>query len=258
MRSSFRPDLTFCTAIKSKRARILATLAPWQKFTLIAIVIVALVGLSYTIIRPASGEILDGEDNDFFTFNYSGNAWDLIAIVLQNKSTTLRPWINVYDADKSQTSSKYDNIPGANVNQVIAAAPQTTYYVKILPYDIKGKHTLSIEPNQTWDEFAPNEDAFSAVDIGGNKRVVANIMGSQNNDWCQLNAGAVDTISVRLKNRSTTLRPWLEVYNRNKFEILSQYDNTPGSDLEVSFKVVAGESYFIQVRPLSAAEQHLL
>ena len=142
MRSSFIPDLTFCTAIKSKRARILATLAPWQKFTLIAIVIVALVGLSYTIIRPASGEILDGEDNDFFTFNYSGNAWDLIAIVLQNKSTTLRPW--------------------------------------------------------------------------------------------------------------------LEVYNRNKFEILSQYDNTPGSDLEVSFKVVAGESYFIQVRPLSAAEQHLL
>ncbi len=208
--------------------------------------------LEATTIAPSaavSGEILDGEDNDFYTFNYSGKARDLIAITLQNQSTTLRPWIKVYDADKSQISSKYDNTPGANVTQMIAAAPQTTYYVQVLPYDTKGKYTLLIEPSQTYDKFEPNEDAFSAVDIGSDKSVVANIMDGQDNDWYQLNAGAVDTISVRLENRSTTLRPWLKVYDRNKSEILSQYDGTLGSDLEVSFKVVAGETYFIQVRP---------
>jgi hypothetical protein len=208
--------------------------------------------LEATTIAPGvtvGGEILDVEDSDFFTFQFNGKARDKIAITLQNQSTTLRPWIKVYDANKSEITNKYDNTPGANVTQVIAAAPQTTYYVQVLPYDSMGKYTLAIEPSQAYDEFEPNEDAFSAVELSAGKRVDANIMDNQDNDWYRLSAGNADNITVRLENRSTTLRPWIKVYDRNKSETLSQYGNTPGSDLEVSFKAVAGENYYIQVVP---------
>jgi hypothetical protein len=217
--------------------------------------------LEATAIAPGaavSGEVLGSDDNDFFSFQFSGKARDTIAITLQNQSTTLRPWIKVYDASKSEINSKYDGTTGADMTQEFAAAPQTTYYVQVLPYETRGKYRLTIAPRQAYDEFEPNEDAFSAFAISSGKSIDANILDGQDTDWYRLSAGNAESISVSLENRSTTLRPWIKVYDRKKSEILSEYDGTLGSDLEVSFKAAAGESYYIQVAPYDSSGAYRL
>jgi hypothetical protein len=55
----------------------------------------------------------------------------------------LRPWVKVYDKNKSEILSQYNGTAGANLEFAVKTEPGSDYYLHVLPYDSHGKYQLS-------------------------------------------------------------------------------------------------------------------
>ncbi len=211
-----------------------------------------------TLDQSVKAEILDNNDHDFFKFKYSDIRRDQVSVTLQNQSTTLRPSIKIYDSNKSEFTKAFDYTYGANVSSVFSIGQGAEYYVQVLPWNTKGAYVLKVEALRAYDEFEPNNDVFTATDFENRSVLEANIMDNGDTDWYRITAKNTEEVSVKLENRSRTLRPSLKIYNKNKSEIDKRFDYTHGSDLEFSFKTTPGDIYYIAVLPFGSSGQYRL
>lgn len=93
--------------------------------------------------KPIDGAIMDKKDDDFFKFAGAGKA--KLSIVLDNQSTTLRPNIKVFNADKALLVEKYEGTAGANLAFTVDTEAGTDVYVAVLNYDSSGKYKLTVK-----------------------------------------------------------------------------------------------------------------
>ena len=80
------------------------------------------------------GEILTTEDTRFYKIDYVRKIRDLAIVRLQNESTTLRPNVKIFNADRSQIAEAYDGEKGASVQRSVPLNPGQMIYVQVLPY----------------------------------------------------------------------------------------------------------------------------
>ncbi len=196
-----------------------------------------------------SAEISSTKDQDYFKFQYKAKLRDQIKVTMESRSTTLRPWVKVYDKNKSEILDRYNNTYGANLEFTLFVNAESDYYLQVLPYDGSGKYRISVIPQQAFDRYEPNDEPFSATSMDIGQVVSANIMDPKDTDWYRLAGINPEEVTVRIESRSTTIRPWVKVYDKNKSEILDRYNNTYGADLEFIFKAEQGSNYYLQVLP---------
>ena len=93
---------------------------------------------------------MDSGDQDFYQFKTPLNT-DKIVVSIQNRSTTLRPSLNVYDAEKRNISGlQYAGNQGANLEHSFVAQPNSTYYIHVSNWDrTSGDYTLTVKASDT-------------------------------------------------------------------------------------------------------------
>jgi hypothetical protein len=212
----------------------------------------------FVVGQAVIAEVSGTKDQDYFKFRHPSKLRDKVTAIVENQSTTLRPWVKVYDANKSEILDRYDGTSGANLEVTLSMEPGSDYYLQVLPYDSSGKYRLSVVAQQAFDRYEPSDEPFSATRIEIGQVIAANIMDPKDTDWYQLTAAGPEGITLRLENRSTTLRPWIKVYDANKSEILDRYDGTSGADLEAAFKAEPGSRYYVRVLPYDSHGEYQL
>jgi len=98
-----------------------------------------LIALNQTI----EATILDAKDSDWYRFH--GAEVGQRRISLQNIKGKLKPEITVFNADKSEISSRYDTTEGANLSFAVEV-PTSEFYVKVSPWSSGwGRYALQVE-----------------------------------------------------------------------------------------------------------------
>jgi tetratricopeptide (TPR) repeat protein len=196
------------------------------------------------------GSVAKASDRDFFKFTTPPVYRDVIRISLENKSSTLRPSMAIYDARKSDTGhGTYNPTPGADLEKSFVAEPQATFYVAVGSFgDSEGAYKLLVEPQKSYDKFEPNEDILSATPIELGKKIDANMMDVGDKDFYKLKAPVgKKSFKAVLHNLSTILRPQVASYDGQKTQINSTYKTTPGADLTLAFETAPGEDFYVEV-----------
>ena len=191
------------------------------------------------------------KDADYFAFTAPETHRDWLRIELQNRSTTLEPRLELFDAAKTSLGSVYKTTPGADLAYAFVAQPATPYLVRVSNYygNSVGVYLLRIAAPKAYDAHEPNDDILRAGEIAVAQPVAAGIMDQNDMDFFTLAAGKTEgAMLASVKNRSTTLQPEIAVYDANKALIGSQRNTTPGGDVSYSFKVAPETTYYVRVR----------
>lgn len=200
-----------------------------------------------------AGEIAPPNDQDYFKFQYrdAKNRRDVVDVRLDNQSATLRPSIRLHNEDKSVAHDWVSaNTAGAEAALVFSAEPGKSYYVVAASVygQSSGKYALSVVPRKAYDQYEPNGDAFTATPLKFGRTIEANIMDGPDTDWYRLSGIDAKTVTVRLQNKSSTLRPSIRVHNADR-SVAQDWTsaNTEGADLEVTFAAQPDREYFVVV-----------
>jgi hypothetical protein len=188
-------------------------------------------------------------DADYFVFQSPATYRDFIRIELQNRSTTLAPRIELFDANKTSLFALDNSTAGGNIEKVFLVAPESNYYLQVRQYygTATGQYWLRVIPLKTYDEFEPNESILVARKIPWNKPIIANIMDNRDLDFYQLQAPQDGTAVLKLDNLSTTLAPRILLFDENKSLIFNRSRDTAGANMSENLKVIKGKAYYLQV-----------
>lgn len=224
-----------------------------------------------SILEPASATIGDriaGEvvavegkaQSNFYRFANPLELRDRAVLRLENKSTTLKPQVKVYDSNRSEMFNLYDYTSSANLEREFTIEPGQDIYVEVGAVgNSEGKYELSITPLKAHDEYEPNDDQLSAAAFRFGDTIEANILDRNDPDWYQVTPPMVDKITISLENLSTTLKPFVTVYSSRKSQLVERYDTTAGAGLDFSVEVEPGEDFYVRVQPgFSSAGQYRL
>jgi Tetratricopeptide repeat len=97
--------------------------------------------------QTVEGNIMVGDEADFYQVK-SDKAANLV-VWLDNRSTSLQPEIEVYDANRSKIGGSSNRNPAGNASYSFAAQPNSLYYVKVRTADYtssSGAYGLSVRP----------------------------------------------------------------------------------------------------------------
>jgi len=93
--------------------------------------------------------VMDNHDMDFYVIK-TGNDEANVRIEIENRSTTLRPEIGLYDANKTWLGHQINKTGGGDASYTFKAPPNSKYYIRIRDYygEAAGDYTmnLSAEP----------------------------------------------------------------------------------------------------------------
>ena len=103
------------------------------------------------------GAILTTDDTRVYAVPNALKVRDRAVVRLQNESTTLRPNLKIFNADRSLIADPYDTSPGASVQHELTLTPGQPIYVQVLPYNTIGKYKISVTPQRAYDAFEPND-----------------------------------------------------------------------------------------------------
>ena len=198
-----------------------------------------------------TGSIGAAGDGDHFAFTSPETHRDWMRIELQNRSATLEPKLELYDAEKSSLGSAHKTTQGADLSYAFVAAPSTPYVVRVSNYygNSVGVYLLRVVATKAYDAHEPNDDILSAKEIAAGAPVTAGIMDKADIDFFALASGGKDgALLAALKNRSATLQPEIAVYDAAKTLIASRQNTTAGGDVSLSFKVRPQATYYVRVR----------
>jgi hypothetical protein len=198
-----------------------------------------------------TGAIGGGKDADYFVFTTPETHRDWIRIELQNRSTTLEPRLELFDAEKTSRGEVHKTTPGADAIYGFVASPATRYLVRVSNYygASTGVYLLRVAATQAYDAHEPNDDILHAKAVTLGEPVAAAIMDGRDMDHFAFTAGDEETaIEATVQNRSATLRPEIAVYDSSKALIASVKNTTAGGDTSYTFKTKPGGSYFVRVR----------
>ncbi len=195
------------------------------------------------------GNIPDQSDTDFFQIKTPAKYRDILQIRIDNRSTTLRPGVSIFDANKSALSSAHKETPGANLEHTFVVPPDTTFFVQVYPdYYTSGGYKLTATPLKKYDAFEPNEDILHAASIDIGRQISGDIMDQDDADFYRFKTTSQSkTIKLHIENESTTLRPGVRVFDGNKSELPGTHNETPGANLDHSFLVQPNANYFVDV-----------
>ena len=200
-----------------------------------------------------NGEIAPAKDSDYYRFQYRDprKRRDIVAVHLENLSTTLQPALRLHNDDKSVARDWFAaNAPGADLGFSFSAEPDRAYFVAVGSQygDSLGKYRLTVTPQKAGDSFEPNDDGFSATPLAVGKTLEANIMDGADVDWYRLSGVIAKAATARVENKSRGLQPVVRIHNADK-SVARDWTaaNAPGADLEVSFPAEPGKEYFVVV-----------
>jgi hypothetical protein len=200
-----------------------------------------------------TGEISRGDDLDFFKFKYSDakKRRDIVAVRLENRSTTLRPSLILHNQDKSIAQNwTAANAPGADHEFSFLAESEKTYFVGVASYynSTSGVYALSLLPQKAYDQYEPNDDAFRATPLKTGQTIEANIMDGADVDSYRVSGVKEKKLAISLENLSPTLRPSIRVLKSDK-SIAQNWNaaGAPGADLNFSIPSEPGQDYFVEV-----------
>lgn len=111
------------------------------------------------------GSVMD--DKDFDWFHVTAPTTGKVDIVLENKSTTLRPDVKVYSQSKSQIVEKDDGTQGASLDFMVDVTPGQDFYVQIVPWNSTGKYKLTVRAAVQAADMANAIKAQGLVDLYG-------------------------------------------------------------------------------------------
>jgi len=203
--------------------------------------------------KPVEGEIEAAVDDvDFFRITTPPAPRDIISIEITNRSTKLAPVLKIFDAEGRITDwGKTVREPGANLQQTIAPAPNTTLYLQISGYGSSaGGYTLLVRPKRAFDTYEPNDDIFNAPRVPLGTTVSASIMDADDTDYFSFVSPRNGTVTFTLTNKSTTLIPALSTFYPDRRSSGFGPDvRTPGLNLRHTLEVLENQTYFIQIWP---------
>jgi hypothetical protein len=212
-----------------------------------------------TVGMKVSGEIGANSANNFYRFDNPLKQRDLVLIRLENKSSTLMPNLNFYDANRSKVGYRYDSTPGATLEQLMPVDPGQTFYVEVTPVSPSaGAYELSAIPQKAYDSNEPNDNQLSPTPVAFGQSVEGGIMDKGDRDWFRFTGTTSAKINIVLENLSTTLKPWVKVYSATKSLTTDKYDSTPGAGLDFTAEVEAGKDFFIEVLPYDTSGRYKL
>ena len=204
-----------------------------------------------------TGEINPGDDVDFFKFQYNDakKRRDIVAVHLENPSTTLRPSLVLYNEDRS-IARNWDsaNAPGANLEFSFSTEPDKTYFLGVGSYSngTAGAYAISVLPKKDYDQYEPNDDVFTATPLKVGQTIEAKIMDGTDVDSYRVSGVKEKSFTVHLENLSPTLRPSIRVLKSDKsIARNSDAPNAPAADLTFSVESDPGQDYFIEVSSYS-------
>jgi hypothetical protein len=200
-----------------------------------------------------TGEINPADDVDFFKFQYrdAKKRRDIVVVHLENRSTTLQPALILYNEDKSLARDwTAPNAAGANLEFSFSAEPGKTYFLGVGSYGNRstGAYTLSVVPQKAYDQYEPNEDAFTATPLKVGQTIEANIMDGADVDSYRFSGIKEKSLTIHLENLSKALQPSIRVLKSDK-SIARDWSaaNAPGADLTFSIASEPGQDYFVEV-----------
>ncbi|MEE9358907.1 MAG: hypothetical protein V3U85_00335, partial [Hyphomicrobium sp.] len=93
--------------------------------------------------------VMDKNDMDYYVLK-TGDDEVSVRIDIENRSTTLRPEIGLYDANKTWVGHQINKTGGGDASYTFKAPPNTKYYIRVRDYyaEAAGDYTmtLSAEP----------------------------------------------------------------------------------------------------------------
>jgi len=198
-----------------------------------------------------TGSIGAGKDADYYKFTTPDAHRDWIRVELQNRSTTLEPRIQLFDAEKTLLGSQHKTTSGADLNYSFVSLPGATYVVRVSNYygENPGVYLLRVVASEAYDAHEPNEDVLHARKISAGKPVQGAIMDGGDADYFQIETDDTETMmKFDLSNRSTTLRPQLTLFDANKTQIGSNHNTTGGGNIGNAIKAQPNSIYYVRVR----------
>ncbi len=197
-----------------------------------------------------TGSIGNGKDRDVFAFTTPAKHRDWIKIEVENRSTTLRPNIRLFNADKTSLGNRANKTAGGNTSYSFVTPPETRYTFQISDYyaETTGAYLVRVLPSKSYDAHEPNQTILTAKEISTGDTVKAAIMDARDVDYYRLVADkTAKQIEIKIANQSTTLRPRITLFDGNKTNIGSQSNKTAGGDASYIQKVAPGMKYYIYV-----------
>ena len=211
-----------------------------------------------TVGMTISGEIKPKGSSNFYRFDNPAKLRDIVTIRLENKSSTLRPEIKIYNADRSQLFDKYDGTPGASVEQQMSLDPGQTIYVEVTPYNSTGAYQLSAVGQKAYDANEPNDDQLKPTPLAFGSPIEGSIMDDKDADWFHVTGATGGKVRIVLENLSATLKPDIKVYSATKSQISEKYDGTAGAGLDFTVDVEPGKDLYVQVVPYGSTGKYRL
>ncbi len=203
------------------------------------------------------GAISGQDDRDFYHFTTPKVYRDVMQIEVKNLTTTLRPQISLWSADKRHITNNvnynHQLTPGQDTALTFSTAPQTEYYLSIGGFGTEGQYRLRVAPLKRYDDYEPNDAILEAKPISLGTAVEANIMDNQDVDYYVIRtSGDTHPLAISVKNHTNTLRPQISLWAGDKGHITNNvnYDHqiTPGQDASLTRKVEPRTTYFISIR----------
>ncbi len=193
--------------------------------------------------------IAGSEDTDFYRFTAPAGQRDFLKVRVENRSTTLAPWIALFNADKARMHYTFNDTAGADLTYRFSAnAAGATYYIQVYRRGRSGgAYALTITPEGAYDRYEPNDSILEATQISVGTAIEAGIMDQNDTDFYRVTVAAVGEAVVSVQNRSTTLAPWIALFNADKARMHYTFNDTAGADLTYRFSADAGATYYIQV-----------
>jgi hypothetical protein len=204
------------------------------------------------------GEIFTTDDTRFYLVGNTLKIRDLALVRFENESTTLRPWFKVFNAAKSEIAQAYDGSPGATVEHVLTLDPGKTIYLQVLSSQSVGKYKISVTPQRAYDGHEPNEDLLTPRAAKVGEDISGGIMDKADHDWFRFSGGTGTLVKVTLENLSTTLTPYVKVYNGNKSQVAERFDGTPGANLSFEADLRQPGDFYVEVAPYASTGNYRL
>lgn len=86
--------------------------------------------------------ILDEQDNDWYRL--AAAPGQALHVTLENRSTTLRPDVVIYNAQRSHVKESADGTVGASLDFSVDTSPGEAYYLQVKPYGTSGEYRLTV------------------------------------------------------------------------------------------------------------------
>ncbi|MGH1419655.1 MAG: hypothetical protein ACRBCJ_12420 [Hyphomicrobiaceae bacterium] len=197
-----------------------------------------------------TASIGDKADGDVFAFTTPDKHRDWIKIELENRSTTLRPKLSLFDENKAHLGDRQNKTAGGNAVFHFVALPQSQRTFRVSDYyaGATGAYLVRVTASKSYDSYEPNDAILTAKEISPGETIKASIMDAKDGDYYRLVADkTAKQIEIKIANQSTTLRPNIILFDSNKSNIASRMNKTAGGDATLVLDIQPGKTNYIYV-----------